>query len=130
LASVHNQRSLVGLSNLVSLIVICLSHPEAAGEVFLVSDGEDLSTPDLLRRVAHALWKRSRLFPLPVSLLRTAARALGKDGVCERLCGSLKVDSGKARRLLGWAPPLSVDGELQAAAEWYRRNISKDIALL
>jgi UDP-glucose 4-epimerase len=130
LASVRNQRSLVGLSNLVSLIVSCLSHPGAAGEVFLVSDGEDLSTPDLLRRVAHALGKRSRLFPFPVSLLHATARALGQDGACERLCGSLKVDSGKARRLLGWIPPLSVDGELQATGEWYRRRISKVIALL
>lgn len=130
LASVRNQRSFVGLSNLVSLIIRCLSHPDAAGEVFLVSDGEDLSTPDLFQRVAHALGKRSRLFPLPVSLLRTMARVLGKDSVCERLCGSLKVDSGKVRQLLGWVPPLSVDGELQATGEWYRRNISKDIALL
>ena len=100
LASVRNQRSLVGLGTLVSLIVSCLSHPRAAGEVFLASDGEDLSTPELLRRVAHALGKRSRLFPFPVFLLHATARALGKDGVCERLCGSLKVDSGKARRLL------------------------------
>jgi nucleoside-diphosphate-sugar epimerase len=130
LASVRNQRSLVGLRNLVSLIVSCLSHPGAAGEVFLVSDGEDLSTPDLLRRVAHALGKRSRLFPFPVSLLHATARALGKDGACERLCGSLKVDSGKARRLLEWNPPLAVDDELQAVGEWYRHNISKDVALL
>lgn len=130
LASVRNQRSFVGIGNLVSLIVSSLYHPRAAGEVFLVSDGEDLSTPDLLRRVARALGKGSRLFSFPVPLLRATARVLGQGGICERLCGSLKVDSSKARRLLGWVPPLSVDGGLQATGEWYRRSISKNSALL
>jgi nucleoside-diphosphate-sugar epimerase len=124
LASVRNQRSFVGLKNFVSLVVSCLSHPRAAGEVFLAADGEDLSTPDLLQRMARALGSRSRLFPFPVPLLRAAARVLGQSKVCERLCGSLRVDSAKARRLLGWAPPSTVDDELRLIAEWYRRRNS------
>lgn len=124
LASVCNQRSLVGRKNLVSLIAACLSHPRAAGEVFLAADGEDLSTPDLLQRMAHALECKSRLFPFPVPLLRLAARVLGQGKVCERLCGSLRVDSAKASRLLGWTPPSTVDDELRLIAEWYRRRDS------
>jgi UDP-glucose 4-epimerase len=122
LASVRNQRSLIGLKNIVSLLATCLSHPRAAGEVFLAADGEDLSTPDLLQRLAHALGRRSRLFPFPVPLLRKAAQILGQGKVCERLCGSLRVDSAKARRLLGWVPPLSVDDELRLIADWYRHR--------
>jgi nucleoside-diphosphate-sugar epimerase len=121
LASVDNQRSLVGLNNMVSLLMACLSHPRAAGEVFLASDGEDISTPELLRRTARALGRPLHLFPFPVSMLRMATRLLDKGDVCERLCGSLMVDSGKARRLLGWSPVSSLDDELQRAAEWYLR---------
>lgn len=122
LASVLNQRSLIALDNLVSLLVICLSHPGAAGEVFLAADGEDLSTPDLLRRAAYALGVKARLFPFPVPALRMASRILGMDKVCGRLCDSLRVDAGKARRLLGWVPPVSIDDGLQAVGAWYRRR--------
>lgn len=122
LASVSNQRSLAGLDNLVSLLMACLSHPRAAGEVFLVSDGEDLSTPELLRRSARALGKSPHLFPFPVGMLRMAARLLAKGEACERLCGSLAVDSSKARRLLGWSRVSSVDDELRRIAEWYLRR--------
>lgn len=119
LASVDNQRSLVGINNLLSLLMVCLAHPRAAGEVFLVSDGEDLSTPELLRRTARALGKSPRLFPFPVGMLRMTARLLAKGEACERLCGSLVVDSSKARRLLGWSPVSFVDDELRRTAEWY-----------
>ena len=122
LASVNNQRSLVGLDNLVSLLMTCLSQPRAAGEVFLASDGEDLSTPQLIRRTAQVLDKSSLLFPFPVSLLRMTASLFSKGEACERLCGSLAVDSSKAHRLLGWSPVSSVDDELRRTAVWYTRR--------
>jgi nucleoside-diphosphate-sugar epimerase len=119
LASVTNQRSLVGLTNLVSLLMRCLMHPRAAGEVFLTSDGENLSTPELLRRTARALGKSPHLFPFPVEILRMTARLLAKGKACERLCGSLVVDSSKAQHLLGWSSVSSIDEELRRTAEWY-----------
>jgi UDP-glucose 4-epimerase len=109
LGSVENRRSLVALDNLVDLIVTCIDHPAAANETFFVSDGEDLSTPELIRRLAHALGRPVRLFPVPPTLLRIAAAVLGKRDAAQRLLGSLQVDISKARRLLGWTPPMSVD---------------------
>lgn len=122
LANINNRRSLVGLQNLVSLLTVCLTHPRAAGEVFLASDGEDLSTSELLRRTAQSLGKSAHLFPLPVGLLRTIAKVLGKSGVYERLCGSLVVNSSKAHRLLRWSPVSSVEDELRRTADWYLRR--------
>lgn len=114
-AITHNRRSLVALDNLVDLIVMCLSHPAAANQTFLVSDGEDLSTTDLLRRMARALGKPARLLPVPPSLLKLGAAMVGKPELAQRLCGSLQVDISKTRQLLGWAPPLSVDEGLRRA---------------
>ncbi|MDH3514518.1 MAG: NAD-dependent epimerase/dehydratase family protein [Gammaproteobacteria bacterium] len=124
LASIRNQRSLVGLGNLVNLLLLCVFHPAAAGEIFLVADGEDLSTPELIQRMALALDRKPRLFPFPVPLLSASARLLGMNNACDRLCGSLTVDSGKARRLLAWNPPSSVNEELRNTAEWYQRQTS------
>ncbi len=116
LAAVDNRRSLVAVENLVDLIATCVAHPAAAGQVFLVSDGEDMSTPELLRRVGSALDKPARLFPVPVSWLTAAATMLGGDEIARRLCGSLQVDSTPIRELLGWQPPASVDRALRATA--------------
>lgn len=116
-AVTNNRRSLVALDNLVDLIVTCLSHPAAANQTFLVSDGEDLSTADLLKRMGLALGKPTRLFYVPPSLLKLGATLLKKDGVYQRLCGSLQVDIGKTRQLLDWKPPLSVDEGLRRTAE-------------
>lgn len=117
-----NRRSLVALDNLVDLIVTCRSHPAAAGQIFLVSDGEDLSTTALLRRLGKALGKTPTLLPVPASWLMRAARLLGKPGIAQRLCGSLQVDIEKNRKLLGWTPPISVDDALKATVEAYRRT--------
>lgn len=116
LGAIHNRRTLVGLDNLVDLIATCLEHPAAAGEIFLAGDDEDLSTTDLLRRLAAALGVRARLLPLPASMLEAGAALLGKRAVAQRLCGSLQVDIGKARRLLGWTPPVTVDEGLRRTA--------------
>ena len=108
LGAVHNQRSLIGLDNLVDLLIRCVDHPAAAGQTLLVSDGEDVSTPDLLRHMAAGLGRRARLLPVPVPLLRLAGRALGKQAEVDRLVGSLQIDSSYTRELLDWAPQASV----------------------
>jgi nucleoside-diphosphate-sugar epimerase len=108
LGAVQNMRSLIGRDNLVDLLIRCVDHPEAAGQTFLVSDGEDLSTPDLIRHMATAMGRSARLFPVPVSLLRLAGGALGKRAEIDRLVGSSQIDSSHTRQVLSWAPPVSV----------------------
>lgn len=117
LASIDNRRSLVGIDNLVDFIVTCLEHPAAVNETFLVSDGEDLSTPDLIQRMARAMDRPARLLPVPKSMLMAAAAMLGKRDMAQRLCGSLQVDISKSRELLGWNPPVSVDEGLRRAVK-------------
>jgi nucleoside-diphosphate-sugar epimerase len=102
LGAVHNKRSFVALENLVSFIIHCIDHPKAANEVFLISDGEDVSTTELLQMIAHAFGKRSFLLSVSVGLMTFVAGLLGKRDVADRLFGSLQVDSSKARDLLGW----------------------------
>ncbi len=114
--AIANRRSLVNVDNLVDLIVVCLDHPAAASETFMVSDGEDLSTPSLVRRLAVAAGGRARLVPVPGWGLRLAGALSGQTAAIERLTGSLQVDISKARRVLGWQPPFSVDEGLQKAA--------------
>lgn len=117
--AINNRRSLVALDNLVDLIVTSINHPAAANQIFLVSDGEDLSTTQLLRRTAAALGKPARLLPIPAWMLSTAARLLGKKALSQRLCGSLQVDIQKAATLLHWSPPVSVDNALASVAAQY-----------
>jgi UDP-N-acetyl-alpha-D-quinovosamine dehydrogenase len=112
----RNRRSLVALDNLLSFIAACIEHPAAANETFFVSDGEDLSTPDLIRRLGRALGRPARLVPVPVWVLTLGAAAVGRRDLVRRLVGTLQVDVSKARRLLGWAPPISVDEGLRRAA--------------
>ncbi len=120
--AIHNRRSLVALDNLADLIVTCMRHPAAANQTFLVSDGEDLSTTQLLTRMAKALGKPARLLPVPSVLLERGAQLLGKKALSQRLCGSLQVDIGKTRELLGWVPPVSVDEALVTAANYYKER--------
>lgn len=120
LASVRNRRSLLGLENLCDLLGRCIGHPAAAGETFLASDGHDLSTPELIRALAVGMGRPARLFPVPLPFLELAARLSGHTGALQRLCGSLRVDSGKTRRLLGWSPPVPAELGLHRTGEWYR----------
>lgn len=114
LASVtSNQRSLVALDNLVDLIITCLQHPSAANETFLVSDGEDISTADLLCRLGDAMGKPARLFPVPPALLRAAAAMVGRGDIMERLLGNLQVDMSHTYQTLRWKPPISVNEGLR-----------------
>lgn len=116
LGAIHNKRSLVALDNLVDLIVTCIEHPAAANQTFLAGDGEDLSTTELLQRMAKAMGKTARLIPVPAQVLKLGALLLGKRALAQRLCGSLQVDISKAKELLGWIPPISVDEGLRRAA--------------
>ena len=113
LGAVHNKRSLLALDNLLSFIECGIKHPHAANEVFLVSDGEDVSTTELLQKVARAMGLKIKLVPVPVSWLRFAAKLLGKQTIADRLFGSLQADSSKARKLLGWQPVISMDEQLK-----------------
>lgn len=124
LGAIHNRRSMVALDNLVDLIVTCIDHTAAANQIFLVSDGEDLSTTQLLQRMGRALGKPARLVPVPARLLKAGAALVGKPAIAQRLCGSLQVDISKTQQLLGWVPPLSVDEGLKRAAEGYLREAS------
>lgn len=116
-AATANRRSLVALDNLVDLILTCVEHPKAANQTFLVSDGDDLSTTELLQRMGKAMNRPARLLPVPVSLLAFAARLLGKTVVTQRLLGSLQVEISKTCELLDWKPPVSVDEGLRRAAQ-------------
>jgi len=115
--AIHNQRSLVALDNLVSFIIHCIAHPKAANEVFLISDGEDVSTTELLQKVAKAFGKKSLLVPVPVSLMKFFAKLLGRADMVDRLFGSLQVDSSKANDLLCWQPIITMDKQLKKMVE-------------
>ena len=123
--SIHNKRSLVALDNLVDLILTCIEHPNAANEIFLVSDNEDLSTTELLMRVSHALGKRSWLLPLNIKALEFGLLLTGKKDMAQRLCGSLQVDISKAKNLLNWRPPVSVNESLRKTSQYFLELQSK-----
>ena len=124
LGAIHNKRSLVALDNLVDLIVTCIDHPAAANQIFLVADGEDLSTPDLLRRMAVAMEKPLYLIPVPVRGLELGASLFGKREIFRRLCGSLQVDISKTQQLLDWKPPTSVDQGLEKTAKGFINSVA------
>jgi nucleoside-diphosphate-sugar epimerase len=115
LGAIYNRRSLVALDNLVDFILTCATHPKAANQTFLVSDGNDLSTTELVRGLARAAGVPARLMPVPVWALQAGASILGRGGDVQRLCGNLQVDISKARRLLDWQPPVTVDEGLRRA---------------
>ncbi|MFT5926891.1 MAG: nucleoside-diphosphate-sugar epimerase [Candidatus Azotimanducaceae bacterium] len=113
----NNRRSLVSLNNLVDFLTLCLAHPKAANETFLVSDGEDLSTRGLIEEMAKALGCPIRLLPFPVGVMQLAAQIIGKGDVARRVLGSLQVDINKNRELLGWVPSVSVAEGLKVALQ-------------
>jgi nucleoside-diphosphate-sugar epimerase len=119
LPDTKNRRSLIGVGNLADFLLHCVSHPEAVNQTFLVSDGEDVSTRELVARLSLALGRSARFLPVPVFAVRLAAQLTGKNAAIDRLFGSLAVNSDKARQRLGWKPPLTLDGGLAATARWY-----------
>ena len=118
-ASVRNARSLLYLGNLVDALIVCATHPDAFGQTYLISDGEDISTPELLRQLGAAMGHPACLLPCPPVWLKLAARLAGKTDQVERLLGSLQVDGGKIRHELGWRPPYTLAQGLNAMADWY-----------
>lgn len=120
LASVRNVKSFLYVGNLTDAIRVCLAHPVAAGNTYLVSDTEYVSTPELLRKLAKALGGSARLFPFPPATLKALAGMAGKSAAAERLIASLAVDSSKIRKELAWSPPFTMDAGLQATADWYK----------
>jgi len=119
LGAIHNRRSLIARDNLVDLLATCLYHPAAANQTFLASDGEDLSTTQLLQRLGAALEHPARLIPVPAKLLQFGATLAGQRAIAQRLCESLQVDSSSARSQLGWRPPVTIDAGLSLAARHF-----------
>ena len=120
LGAIHNRRSFVAIDNLVDLIAVVVRHPAAAGQAFLVSDGDDLSTSELLRRTARALQRPARLLPVPAKALRRVLSLLGRAELGQRLCGSLAVDIAATCERLGWRPAVGIDATLAATARHFR----------
>lgn len=109
LSLVKNHRSMIGIDNLVDLLIRCIDHPDASGKTFLVSDGDDLSTPDFIKQIANSIGCKALLFPVPIFLLKFLGRILGKEKEINRLVGSLKIDSSYVQKVLNWTPPVSVE---------------------
>jgi len=120
LGLVRNRRSMVYLGNLVSAIMTCLEHPRATGETFLVSDGEDISTADLVRKIASAMGRRATLLPVPLVILKALGSLAGKRAEIDRLTGSLCVDSSKICELLDWQAPYTFEQGIQETVDWYQ----------
>lgn len=120
LGSVKNIRSFIYISNLVDAIVTCVSHPRAANETFLVSDGQDISTPEFIRMIAFAMGNKPRLLPFPPALLKVLGKFVGKSEEIERLIGSLFVDNSKIRNLLNWKPPFTTEEGIEETVKWYK----------
>jgi nucleoside-diphosphate-sugar epimerase len=117
LGSIHNKRSFVSIDNLIDCIATAIQSSKAAGQTFLVSDGNDLSTPELIRSIATSLHKSPKLIPIPTALLRLAATTAGKRGAYDRLCGSLTVDIALTKQRLSWTPPFTVQDSLQRTVD-------------
>ena len=119
LGAIDNRRSMVALDNLLSLVLACTSHPKAAGQVFLVSDDQDVSVTQLLNKLAYAMKVPAILLPVPAAMIKFAAAMFGKASVAQRLCDNLQVDITKTKEMLHWSPPLSLDDGLKVTADWY-----------
>jgi nucleoside-diphosphate-sugar epimerase len=119
---VINRRSFIYIYNLTDLIIECLKHPKAAGKTYLVSDGEDVSTTDLLKYIAASLERNSRLFYCPLSIIRFIGKITGYSEEIKRLTESLSVDSSLVRKELNWTPPFDLIQGLKETADWYKKE--------
>jgi nucleoside-diphosphate-sugar epimerase len=121
-AKINNLRSFIALDNLIDLIICCIEHPKAAGKTFLASDGQDLSTTDLIRKLSKFMNKSPRLFQVPQLIIQLIGRLVGKSSEIKRLFGSLRVDNSYTREILEWSPVLSLDESLEKTVRWYLKN--------
>lgn len=124
LKTIQNKRSFLSVNNLVHFIAHCLDYPLPLSDVFLLSDQNDLSTSELIEKIAMAMKKKSTLFPFPQQILKIASQVVFKKTIYDRLCHSLQIDSEKATKILGWKPPYSIDHEMKETVEWYK-NLHK-----
>jgi len=124
-ANVRNQRSLIFLENLLDAIITCIHHPKAAGKTYLVGDGVNTSTPELIQKMASALGRPVRLFPFSVNLLRLLAKISGRSDAANKLLSSLAVDSSRIRAELGWTPRFTMAEGLAETAAWYLKAVRK-----
>jgi nucleoside-diphosphate-sugar epimerase len=108
LSLVRNKRSMIGIDNIIDLLIRCIDHPEANGKTFLASDGEDLSTPELIKLIASSIGRKANLFPLPIFILKSLGSIFGKSEEINRLVGSLRIDNSYTKKILDWTPPISV----------------------
>lgn len=120
--AIHNRRSLLSLDNLIDFITVCISHPAAANQVFLVSDGVDLSTTELLVKLSSAMGKQTKLLPIPEMIMRLGLCVIGKTAISQRLFSSLQVDITKAKRLLNWVPIMSIEDGLKQCTKNNKRD--------
>jgi nucleoside-diphosphate-sugar epimerase len=128
LGAIENSRSLVCIWNLCDFLLHVSKHSAAPGRTWMVSDGHELSTPELIRRIGAAMERRVRLLPVAASLLQLIGGLLGQRAEIARLCGSLAVDITQTRRELGWSPPVTVDEAIGRTVEWYlSKRISSDL---
>jgi UDP-glucose 4-epimerase len=111
--NLQNRRSLVALDNIVDFLIRCVSHPNAPGHIFMISDDHDLSTPDLIRLIAKSMNKQPFLLPIPAQFVSSCAKALGKQAVLNRMMGSLQVDITDTKQILDWTPLASTDVAIQ-----------------
>ena len=121
---INNRRSLIYIGNLIDAIIACMTNTNAAGKTYLVSDGEDVSTPELIRRIGVALGRRALLLPVPIWIMRMAGRITGKSNEVERLVGSLTIDIKKICKELEWKPPYAMEHGLRETAKWYKKPMS------
>jgi nucleoside-diphosphate-sugar epimerase len=119
LGAIENSRSLVNIWNLCDLLAVLLKHPNAPGRTWMVSDGEDISTPELIRRLGSHMQRHVRLLPIPVGVLRLFGRLMGQKAEIDRLCGSLQVNIEQTCRELQWTPPMKADDALARTVDWY-----------
>ncbi|KOY60624.1 nucleoside-diphosphate sugar epimerase [Photorhabdus heterorhabditis] len=112
LGAIHNKRSFVALDNLVDLVITCIDHPNAANQTFLISDDQDVSTTEFMKKIANALGKPSKLIPIPMGFIRFVAGIIGKKSVAERLCNSLQIDISHTKYTLNWVPPVTMEQQL------------------
>jgi nucleoside-diphosphate-sugar epimerase len=125
--AVHNKRSFMGIKNLVDAICLCISHEKAGNQTFMVSDCQDLSTRQLIEKIAAAMGRRPRLFPLPENLMKTIFSIAGQHNIYERLWGSLQADTSKIQKCLGWKPKVTVEQGIQETVNWYLTNHCRHI---
>lgn len=120
LASIKNRRSLLYVGNLVDALTVCATHPKAAGQTYLVSDGEAVATPELIRSVAAVMGVPAHLLPFPASVMKVAGKLTGRSAAVSRLTGSLAIDSSKIKSELGWKPPFTMEEGLKETAQWFK----------